>query len=60
MWSPFLQTANYGIAMVSISAIDVFFSGYPKSLDLIFIYLSGLMISIGNLRILKRASVEDK
>ena len=31
--------------MVAISAIDVFFLGYPKSLDLIFIYLSGLMIS---------------
>ena len=46
--------------MVSISAIDVFFLGYPKSLDLIFIYLSGLMISIGNLRILKRASVEGR
>jgi len=45
---------------VAISAIDVFFSGYPKSLDLIFIYLSGLMISIGYLRILKHASVDDK
>jgi hypothetical protein len=45
--------------MVTISAIDVFFSGYPKSLDLIFIYLSGLMISTGNLRFLKHASVAE-
>jgi len=29
-------------------------------LDLIFIYLSGLMISIGNFSLLKLASVEDK
>jgi hypothetical protein len=28
-----------------ISAIDVVFSDHPKCLDLIFIYLSGLMIS---------------
>jgi hypothetical protein len=46
--------------MVAISAIDVLFSDHPKCLDLIFIYLSGLMISIGNLRLLKHASIEDK
>jgi hypothetical protein len=43
----------------SISAIDVLFSDHPKCLHLIFIYLSGLMISIGNLRLLKYASVEE-
>ena len=43
-----------------ISAIDVLFSDHPKCLDLIFIYLSGLMISIENLRLLKHASVADK
>jgi hypothetical protein len=46
--------------MVTISAIDVLFSDHPKCLDLIFIYLSGLMISIGNLRLMNHASVEDK
>jgi hypothetical protein len=30
---------------------------HPKCLDLILIYLSGPMISIGNLRLVKRASV---
>jgi hypothetical protein len=30
---------------VSISAIDVLFSDHPKYLDLIFIYLSVLMLS---------------
>ena len=29
-------------------------------MDLIFIYLPGLMISIGNLRFLKHASIADK
>jgi hypothetical protein len=33
----------------SIAAIDVPFPGYPKCLDLIFIYLPDLMISTGNL-----------
>ena len=46
--------------MVAISAIEVLFLVYPKCLNLIFIYSSGLMISIGNLRHLKHASVEDK
>jgi hypothetical protein len=45
--------------LVVISAIDVLFSDHPKYLDLIFIYLSGLMISVGNLRFLKHAWVED-
>jgi hypothetical protein len=45
---------------VWISAIDVLFSDHPKCLDLIFIYLSGLMISIENLRLLKHTSVADK
>jgi len=31
--------------VVAVSAIDVLFSDHPKCLDLIFIYLSGLMIS---------------
>ncbi len=44
----------------SVPAIDVLFSDHPECLDLIFIYLSGLMIAIGNLRLLKQASVEDK
>jgi len=42
-----------------ISAIDSLFSDHPKSLDLISIYLSGLMISFGNLRLLKHASIAD-
>jgi hypothetical protein len=46
--------------MVTVSAIDLLFSDHQKSLDLIFIYLPGLVISIGNLRILKHASVEDR
>ncbi len=46
--------------MVAISAIDVLFSDYPKRLDLIFIYLLGPMISTGNLRFLKHASIEDR
>jgi hypothetical protein len=41
-------------------AIDVLFSDRPKCLDLIFIYLSGLMISIGNLRLLMHPSFTDK
>jgi hypothetical protein len=44
----------------SISAIDVLFLHHPKCLDLLFIYLSGLMTSIVNLQLLKHASVEDK
>jgi hypothetical protein len=46
--------------MVTISDIDVVFSDYQESLDLIFKYLSGMMIPIGNLQFLKRASIEDK
>jgi hypothetical protein len=34
--------------MVAISAIDMLFSDHQKCLDLIFIYLSGLMISNDN------------
>jgi hypothetical protein len=44
----------------SIAAMDLLFSDHPKRFDLISIYLSGLMISIGNHRLLKHASVEDK
>lgn len=46
--------------MVTVSAIDVLFSDYRKCLDLIFIYLPGMMISTGNLRLLKLASIADK
>ena len=46
--------------MVSISAINVLLSDYPKRLDLIFIYLLGLMISSGNLRFQKYASIEGR
>jgi hypothetical protein len=45
--------------MVSISAIDVLFPDHPKCLDLMFIYVSGLMISIGNLELLKLASIAE-
>jgi hypothetical protein len=41
----------------TISAIDVLFSDHPKCLGLMFIYVSGLMISIGNLRFLKHTSI---
>jgi len=44
----------------TISAIDVLFSDHPKCLDSIFIYLLGPMISTGNLRLLKLASIADK
>jgi hypothetical protein len=47
-------------SLVTISAIDVLFSDHPKCLDLIFIYLSDLMFSIGNLRLLKHASIADE
>jgi hypothetical protein len=57
---PFLKTANYPIDKVSVSAISLPISGHPKCLDLIFKYLYCLMISsIGNLRLLKHASVEE-
>jgi hypothetical protein len=46
-------------SMVAVSAIDVLFSDYPKCLDLIFIYLPGLMISTGNPRFLKHVSIEE-
>jgi hypothetical protein len=45
---------------VSLFAINPLVSDHPKSLDLISICLSGLMISVGNLRLLKYASVVDK
>jgi hypothetical protein len=51
---------NYHVAEVSIAAINVLFSDHQKCLDLIFIYLSGLMISIGNLRFLWNALTENK
>lgn len=38
-----------------VSAINLVFSNLPKCFDLIFIYLVGLTISIGNLRFLKHA-----
>jgi hypothetical protein len=57
---PFLLDVVYFIAEVRVSAIDVLFSDHPKCLDLIFIYLSGLMISIGNLRLLMHPSFTDK
>ena len=57
---------SYGIskrhgvtAMVTISAIDPLFSDHPKCLDLIFLYLSGLMIFTGNLRLVNHASVAE-
>jgi hypothetical protein len=42
------------------NAISVLFLGYRKCMDLIFIYLSELMISDGNLELLKLASIADK
>jgi hypothetical protein len=47
----------WDIAEVSIAAIDALFSGYPKYLDLLFIYLPSMMISTGNLRFLKPTSI---
>ena len=44
----------------SIAAIHPLFLDSWKCFNLTFIYLSGLIISIGNLRLLKHASVEDK
>jgi len=38
-------------------AIDVLFSDHPKRVDLIFLWAEDF---IGNLRLLKQASVEDK
>jgi len=35
------------------------FSNHPKYLDLVLIYLSDLMISITNLRLLRHAPFED-
>jgi hypothetical protein len=46
--------------VVAISAINLLFSDRPKCLDLIFIYLLALVISTGNLRLLKYASIVDK
>ena len=40
-------------------AMHVLFSDHPKCLDLISVYLSGLMISIGNLRLMNHASVAE-
>jgi hypothetical protein len=45
---------------VLVSAIGVLLSDHPKCLDLIFMYLSGLMISIGSLRLMNHAFVVDK
>jgi hypothetical protein len=43
-----------------ISVVDLFFSDYPKCLDLIFIDFTSPRISPGNPRILKHASMVDK
>ena len=43
----------------SLSAINLLFLDHPKSLDLIFIYPYGLIISIGNPRLFNYASIED-
>jgi hypothetical protein len=40
-------------------AINLLFSEHQKYLYLIFIYLSDLVISIGNHRLLKHASIEE-
>jgi len=48
------------IPLVVISATYPVFSYCQKCLDLIFIYLSGLMISIGNLRPLNYVYVANK
>jgi hypothetical protein len=45
---------------VHISAINLLFSDHQKCLDLIFIYLSGLMIFIRNLRLINHAPVAEK
>ena len=44
---------------LTISAIDALFSDHQKCLNLILVYLSGLMISTGNLGLLSHASAED-
>ena len=48
----FYSSQNQHSWKVQISAIEVVFSGYPKCLDLIFIYLPGLIISSGDHRLL--------
>ena len=58
--SQFFQPWNCSITEVTVSAINLQFFNHLKCLDLIFIYLSGLMIFIGNMRLLKYASVVDK
>jgi len=44
---------------VAIAAIYLLFLNNQKCLDWIFIYLWGLMISIGNLRLMNHDHVED-
>jgi hypothetical protein len=51
---------NYSIAEVSTFAIYLQFFNHRKCLDLIFIYLLGLMISTGNPRLPELASIADK
>ncbi len=55
----FFKSRRVGL-MVTISAMYLLFLDHRKCFDLIFIYLSGLTISIRNLRLLKYASVVDK
>jgi hypothetical protein len=51
---------SHGVTpMVAISTINLQFLNHRKRLDLIFIYLPGIMISTGSLRFLKYASIED-
>jgi len=40
--------------------MDALFSDQPKCFNLILMHLSGLTISIGNIRLLNYASVEEK
>jgi hypothetical protein len=47
-------------AEVSLSAINLQFFNHRKCLDLIFIYLCGRMISIGNPGLLKHPSIAGK
>jgi len=49
-----------GLEKVHVSAINFQFFSHRKCLDLIFIYLSDLMVSIGNLRLLKHPSFTDR
>ena len=54
-----ISPKNLPVDFFDSLAINVQFFNQQKCLDSIFIHLSGLMISIGNHRLLKHASVED-